>query len=309
MPESTQPLYFAYGSNLDEADWLAFCTRQGAEARPLYFVSTAVLPDMTLAFDYDSTGRAGGVLDIIPRIGHVVHGVIFRPDAATWALLDAKEGAPHCYRRTARTAILPSGETVAVQTYEVVPARRQAHTPPDPAYLEVVRRGLARWKLPDRVLQRAANALPPVSEVSAIFAYGTLMRGESRALESFWPSVLTVSPGATPGRLLRTAGLYPAMRLPDVSGYGTVPSIAHRHVLGECYQVGSIEALLPEFDRIEGFRGHADTDSLFLRTIVDVTLADGSQRQCWCYIAGPHRALGGPIPSGDWRQHNATKRA
>lgn len=303
---SSHPLYFAYGSNLDESDWLAFCKRSGSPGKPMQLVSTAVLPDMALCFDYYSFGRAGGALNITPRAGHIVQGVIFEPDEADWALLDRKEGAPACYRRTTRTAILPGGETVAVQTYEVVPNRRQAHTPPAPGYLEVVHRGLARWNLPSIGMERAAKGLAPEPQVSTVFSYGTLMRGESRALDRHWDGILSVLSGVTHGRLMRTEGPYPALLLPRANAHHAGPSAVSGAVRGECYQVSNIESLLPELDRIEGFRDHTDPSSLFLRTIIEVDLGEDTRRQSWCYIAGAACSLSHPIPSGDWRQHTAS---
>ena len=73
----TQPLYFAYGSNLNKHDW----NRNGFR---LPFddvfekVANAWLPDHALAFTFHSAVRNGGGLDVVERHGCCVPGALFR---------------------------------------------------------------------------------------------------------------------------------------------------------------------------------------------------------------------------------------
>lgn len=64
--QTARPLYFAYGFNLEDQDWLACCARFGIEGTPLPFVGPALLPDMALGFEIHSPHRAGGLLNIRP---------------------------------------------------------------------------------------------------------------------------------------------------------------------------------------------------------------------------------------------------
>jgi hypothetical protein len=95
----SQQLYFAYGSNLNQQDFDDWCSRRGFSKGLLRFHSKANLPDFDLAFSYRSATRNGGVLDIKPRTGQLVPGVLFEIDDEGWDALDAKEGAPSVYKR------------------------------------------------------------------------------------------------------------------------------------------------------------------------------------------------------------------
>src|SRR5271168_2880219 len=91
-------LYFAYGSNLDNTDWAAWCTRNGFDPGCIQAIGPAVLPDVELVFDYHSQGRCGGVLNLRPRLGQCVDGMLFEVSDEGNEALDAKEGAPYVYR-------------------------------------------------------------------------------------------------------------------------------------------------------------------------------------------------------------------
>ena len=90
-------LYFGYGSNLCERDWGEWCSRQGEEASGLRFVRRAWLPEHELAFTFNSTGRGGGVLDVVERFGQAAPGALFEIDEPCRSALDKKEGAPSVY--------------------------------------------------------------------------------------------------------------------------------------------------------------------------------------------------------------------
>lgn len=69
--------YFAYGSNLDLLDWLAFCERRQLNADALTPLKKVYLPDNTLALDRFSTARRGGVLNVRAQKGAYVEGYLF----------------------------------------------------------------------------------------------------------------------------------------------------------------------------------------------------------------------------------------
>lgn len=72
-------------------------------------------------------------------------------------------------------------------------------------------------------------------------------------------------------------------------------------VHGELYQAERPEALWRLLDEAEGFNPKSIGQSLFVREVTDVSMADGSITRAWVYrYNGP---LGGasPILSGDYR--------
>ncbi len=284
------PLYFAYGSNLDVRD---LEQRSPALVSLLEPVGPAYLPDRALAFTRKSAARNGGVLDVVPHRGAIVHGMLFRVLGNGWDLLDRKEGArgdSPAYRRISTVALVGHAE-VPVQTYVV--AAPGGHVAPGPDYLEVVRRGCERWDLDVGGLERAAQG-QRAAPLSALFAYGTLMRGESR-FARLQPEQLTCALLAESGGTLYDHGAFPGFR----------PGETDRLVQGEYVIHRDIEALLARLDEIEGFRGWGASSSLFRRAVIDVGMCDGRVRQAWTYVTCIDGAP--PIPSGDWRAHRGTR--
>lgn len=243
---------FAYGSNLDAQDWARHCAAVGAAPQGLKPVSPAVLVDMALLFDYYAASRGGGVANVAPRVGHLVHGALFEADAATWRVLDDKEGAPTRYARTRRTAILPEGRLEEVIVYEVLASRRGDFVAPSPAYLAAVRRGYDRFGLPAASLERAAAGVPPRADVCAVFwpdpRLGEAMRETAPASQVLPAMDATGRRGA----LHRYAEITEALALLDAA-VGTV---------GPARQAGAQPA----------------------RTLVSVTLPDGRAERAWCHL-------------------------
>ena len=105
MSKTTGFLYFAYGSNLNLHDLREWERDHGyATNGEKSFVDSIrildgifFLPDRQLKFPYKSVRREGGVLDVAPKLGHAVAGKLF--EVENWNLLDAKEGAPHVYKK------------------------------------------------------------------------------------------------------------------------------------------------------------------------------------------------------------------
>lgn len=301
IASSASSLYFAYGSNLNEADWADFCQRNGFDAAALKAVAPAVLPDMELAFDYYSNSRGGGALNIRPAPGHVVHGVLFRVSAAGWQALDHKEGSPHRYRRREHLALRDDGSSVPVLTYEVHPQARGDFSPPTAAYLQIVRDGLVAWGLPTAALEAAARGRPPAA-INRLFVYGTLLEGERNA-EMIPPSAISrLQPARSAGWLHDTGLGFPAFsQLPADQS-----SAALNMVEGECLHFTAIERYLPLLDRLEGFFGYGDQDHLFFRTLIEVETADGERSRAWCYTKEQPPSHWKEISHGSWRHHHQT---
>lgn len=130
-------LYFAYGSNLNEADMALRCPG----ARPDV---VARLEGWRLTFH--------GVANIEPAPGRRVHGALWWLDHRDLTALDAYEGAPSFYHRRTVEVQTDAGPRTAM-TY-VMPRPTYVGLPSD-WYFERIREGYERWDLPLDELERA----------------------------------------------------------------------------------------------------------------------------------------------------------
>ncbi len=275
-------LVFAYGSNLDAADFDGWCGRHGHRAARLDTVAAALLPDRCLTFERHSRGRGGGVLTLSPRLGHHVEGVLFEANEAGLEALDAKEGHPHAYERAAVHALLPDGRAAECLVYDVPPTRRGAHVEPAPPYLAVVARGLAARGLPDAALRLAAARRPPEPAVPWLFVYGTLLAGEANA------ALLDGLPRrrATVAGALHDCGPYPAMALGSARVWGELVPLDPRR--------------LPELDRLEGALPFGAPGGHYRRTVLAARDEDGVEMRAQTYVVDDASAFPA-IGPGDWR--------
>ena len=117
--------YFAYGSNLNLRDLELWCQRLGRP--PALMVKAGVpayLPDHEVVFDYLSSSRKGGVLDLLPSVGRIVPGALFEATEEDLRTLDLKEGVPLIYHRVEKKVLLADGREVMARAYEVAPGYR-----------------------------------------------------------------------------------------------------------------------------------------------------------------------------------------
>jgi len=251
-------------------------------------VCRAYLPDRKLVFSRKLSRRTGGALDIQPDIGCHVPGMIFEVDDSGWKSLDWKEGAPDIYHRIDAVAITEDGHELPVVTYEVVQELRKEFVEPSAAYFEVVRQGLEDFGLDDSPLLAAAGKCRRPGAVDGLFVYGTLMRGERRHGLIPREQIECVTSAETSGRLADLED-YPGLILP---GRG-------QRVLGEFIRLRSSAEVLKKLDRVEGFYGFGNPNSLFRRILVEVEVGGGYATRVWAYVLNqiPERAL--VIASGD----------
>jgi gamma-glutamylcyclotransferase (GGCT)/AIG2-like uncharacterized protein YtfP len=281
-------LYFAYGSNLDAADWGSYCESAGADPKGMRSLGPAWLPDHRLVFHFHSASRSGGAADVTPsERGEAVPGVLMELTDEALGVMDAKEGHPKVYvRETVHVSTL-DGRTHPAITYRVTPAAQDSkHTPPTPHYEGLVRNGLEGRALPTRHLDAAVSGLGASGHsIGQIFVYGTLMSGESRHshLMEFLPRA--------------QAAAWAAADLLDLGSYpGLIPGPGR--VRGELYRFEGVEALLASLDQVEGYR--VGEPSLYHRVVLQVESREGAQ---WAWTYAYAREGGTPIPSGDWREH------
>jgi len=148
-------IYFAYGSNIDPAQWAERCP-----ASP--FLAVARLDGHRLHFPRRSPVRLCAVASIERSAGEAVWGVLYRMSADDFADLDRREGHfpdrhpdESRYRRASVPVARIDGVTVAALTYVAVPA-------PDPglpsaAYLRHLIDGALHHGFPGDYVARLRN--------------------------------------------------------------------------------------------------------------------------------------------------------
>lgn len=295
-------LYFAYGSNLELQDWRIYCRRNGLHADGLQPLHPAVAPDHTLAFTRYSRKRGGGVLDILPRRGAAVTGMLFSVCDATLAALDHKEGAPNAYERVPITVLDGDGAEIEAFTYRVRPQDRLPFVAPHADYLAVCAAGRAGFAIDASILDDAA-AGRPAGEIHTAFVYGTLMRGERG--DHFWSRHETPPEprAARVAGLLKDCGPYPGMvhPLPQEAGADTL-------VRGELLAFSDITTVLDDFDRYEDFTGYGAPGNVYRRVPVaarEEVAGAVTEVRAWAYILLDHDRFP-VIAGGCWRSHRGT---
>lgn len=281
---------FAYGSNLNLRDLELWCQRLGRP--PALMVRPGVpayLPDHEVVFDYLSSSRKGGVLDLRPSVGRIVPGALFEVTEEDLRTLDLKEGVPLIYHRVEKKVLLADGREVMARAYEVAPGYRlPAPVAPAEAYVRIVAEGLAAFGHDDRMLQAAARGVPAPFLATGLFVYGTLLRGGSRHAEFERCGGTTGALPATAKGVILDCGSFPGM----IAGpEGTVH--------GELVDLRDVPLALTHLDGVEGFEGFEAARALFRRALIKATTAESGEQLAWTYLwAGTDRHP--RIPSGDW---------
>ncbi|MBQ6619599.1 MAG: gamma-glutamylcyclotransferase [Thermoguttaceae bacterium] len=291
---SKETLYFAYGSNLNKADWNERTAINFDDA--FEKVSCAWLPNFCLAFTRYAGSRGGGVLDVIVSPGSVAGGVLFTVKGpGAWEELDEKEGVGGgCYERREVNVLLPDGSYRRAITYVVVDSRDTEgkpffYQPSKEKYLDIVREGLRAHGLAEDELDRAARNEAP-APLSSFFCYGTLRRGECRYVCLEPLGIREERTGTIVGSIF-DLGSYPGLKV--VGGDSN-------RVVGELITLEKTDEALRALDRIEGFDPERE-GSLYLRTVTTVTLEDGEMRAAWVYVYNDACDPSARIASGDWR--------
>jgi gamma-glutamylcyclotransferase (GGCT)/AIG2-like uncharacterized protein YtfP len=280
-------LYFAYGSNLDEENWALWCDRKGYDRASIEAVGPAWLPDHELVFHSPSRLRGGGTLDVRRRHGSAIPGALFR--VRDWEGLDAKEGASvGQYRRISVTALTDDGRSHRATTYRLCDDRIGDFVAPEPAYRQLVMRGLSRFGHRHDAFLAAASGISAPPTPTTIFAYGTLMSGEC-SHDLLAPRVWRTHGSAhITGAALIHIDWYPGLVLSDGGP-----------VHGELYELDDIGTVLEELDSYENFSGYDAEDSLYRRSLVSAVTSNGSFL-AWTYIYLGDADAFPLIPSGRW---------
>ncbi len=138
------PLYFAYGSNMDELQIVERCPSAK-------FQQAGVVRGYRLGFTRFSQKRQCGVADLVPDTNAEVWGAVFAISGGDLTDLDRSEGAnlkPPLYQRVSvKVCSSSSNETLTAVTYEVV-RKAPEHVKPNAAYMALIIGGAQRWGLP-----------------------------------------------------------------------------------------------------------------------------------------------------------------
>ncbi|MCB2184960.1 MAG: gamma-glutamylcyclotransferase [Deltaproteobacteria bacterium] len=284
--------YFAYGSNLLQRDLRRWCREHGRPYPLKAKLANAYLPDHESVFDIYSRSRRGGVLDVQPRLGQAVPGVLFEMEPEGWLALDQKEGTPRLYERMEVQVIVPGQGLIPAVTYRSNPvARSEKVVPPSKHYLQVVREGLAEHGLEDQVVVAVAKGHTPPYLIPRIFVYGTLLEGQRN--HHFITADRHIAPpqeARLPG-LLYDFGAFPGY-WPEKDGW----------VWGQLWEVDDLDEILVKLDVLEGFYGWDQPDNFYRRELREVELAPrGGELLAWTYCLC-ERPLKPAIKSGDWRR-------
>jgi gamma-glutamylcyclotransferase (GGCT)/AIG2-like uncharacterized protein YtfP len=125
-----------------------------------------------------------------------------------------------------------------------------------------------------------------------VFFYGTLMAGFDRRRRAGIDSQLSYVGRGSMRAALFDLGLYPAA-VPAPEGI----------VWGEVYEMDDAGRVLAALDEIEGYRPQDPDRSLYVRSVTEVRLADGSPAPAWVYFYNAPLGQAQRIPSGDYLEH------
>ena len=284
----------AFGSNTNLDDFNDYALTMGYPEGCLKFSRLVEAPDHKLAFTKYSKNRDGGVLDLLHSVGHVTTVALFYTNELGVELLRQKEGVPLHYVEKKITVIDAGGGAIQALTYVVAPDKRERFVRPSEQYLQVCRKGFVKLGICTKGLEAAAQD-KPIKLLSALFTYGTLMRGEPR-FEAIAKFKLRCALSAFCFGTLSTNRLYPALNLAG-KGFSR----------GDYFVSNDIAKVLSVTDQIEGFKGFGSKENLFRRTCVPVDVGGLGQRFAWVYVKDDD--FDTKLLQNDWRAFLGTRQS
>ncbi|HOK06948.1 MAG TPA: gamma-glutamylcyclotransferase [Syntrophales bacterium] len=291
----SDPLYFAYGQNLNEADLRSWCQNRGYLYPLKEKVANAYLPDTRIVFNCFSPHLRGGALNITYHLGHVTPGVLFRVNTGGWETLDAKGEEENMYKHLNIIALTEDGCEHVATAYQIRTDKKKGDFfTPDRAYLQTLREGLKSHGFDDYILNTVAAGEEPPYLIAHLFVYGTLMRDEPRhPLLTKWADTSRRREAEAPGILYDSGKGFPCM-VPDVTGRGRVK--------GEIYPIRDPKKAFETLDIYETARRYRETETFLRRAIVRTVTKEGESLLAWAYFAESSVDGMAQITSGDWRR-------
>ena len=311
MSKTTDCLYFAYGSNLNLKDLGEFERKKFPNREKSFEDTTNILdgffflPDYQLQFTYKSIKREGGVLDVVPKLGHAVAGKLF--EVRDWNLLDAKEGAPSVYEKIEITVINENGKTFDAFTYVVTSKNKVEYVEPNPKYVGIVSDGYDEFGISQKHPWAHGNLIsaskdPECKMIDSMFVYGTLRKQEFR--ERVMNEISLGSKDMAIRGKMYDIGAFPAITLEDGIVHGEL------HKIGEISKIEEDPHPIMTLDGIEGFENDIDgiikaeneefkkygKSSMYLRVLINY-----GEGMCWTYVWNGTVENYKAIQSGDWK--------
>lgn len=284
-----------------------------------------------------SSRWGGGVMNIIPRIGQVVPGVIYQASPATWTALDAKESAPKLYRPVNKVALDLDGQLFDVGTYQLYQEQLTNFQAPSERYVAAISEGLDAMSLPDVLLQAAIEGKQTPFLFDCFFFYGTLMQGECREKIVRQIRGNYLQAATTAGQLIDLED-YPGMisttnvESPFSRTSQSCPDQAFATVLGEVVRFPNLPQALATIDPVEDFSNYTSPDGHITTAEVDACLyrrvlkqinynvdnndlrfaspndhKDDLPRYAWTYLYNLDFPTPKLIQSGNWRERFGNK--
>ena len=290
MSKTTDCLYFAYGSNLNLKDLGEFERKKFPNREKSFEDTTNILdgffflPDYQLQFTYQSIKREGGVLDVVPKLGHAVAGKLF--EVKDWNLLDAKEGAPSVYEKIEITVIDENGKTFDAFTYVVTSKNKVEYVKPNQKYVGIVSDGYEEFGISQKFPWAHGNLISASKDqeckmIDSMFVYGTLRKQEFR--ERVMDEISRESKDIAIRAKMYDIGAFPAIVLDEGIVYGEIHKIKK--------EPNSFHML----DLVEGFTEYGKS-ALYHRILIN-----SSQGVCWTYVWNGTTENYKVIQSGNWR--------
>jgi gamma-glutamylcyclotransferase (GGCT)/AIG2-like uncharacterized protein YtfP len=132
-----------------------------------------------------------------------------------------------------------------------------------------------------------------------VFFYGTLMTPFNRPGRQRVDGDMSFIGLGIVRAALFDLGIYPA----------AVPADDGSIVRGEVYQMIDSSKVLAALDEIEGYRPNEPEQSLYVRTLIDVSLDYGRVEKAWVYFYNAPLGRAQRIESGDYLGHLNIKQA
>jgi len=154
--------YFAYGSNMNHEDFKGRCASKSNIDLTAKKPVPCTLKNYQLAFNYYSTTRNGGAVNIEKAGGERVEGVLFELSEKELKAIDAKEGyyGPNNQRNfydRLEVLVTPKGSTKPKTAVTYIANKKMVKTsfqPPTKDYLKVIVDGARAYGLPKAWLRK-----------------------------------------------------------------------------------------------------------------------------------------------------------
>ncbi len=149
---------FAYGSNMNSSDLRSWLERNGFDSSLVVGRKLAILDGYDYVWNFYSSGRAGGAVNLEPKEKSSVCGVLIELDTSLLKAMDRKEGHPffHARQRVKVRLLDQEGtETVLAWVYLAKPNKgdRRDIWPTRP-YKKIVLDGAVEMGLPQECIEK-----------------------------------------------------------------------------------------------------------------------------------------------------------